>query len=238
MLIPRLKMSGRGVVAALAVVSFACHGPTGPSGPAILLPANVVDPMTVNAVSQFDSCVGHAFPQPNSPNSGKNYFWPTSANFSSTNQLRVYAACDGTTGQNNDDTNDPSPIAASRGPMIHLYCDGSSTSLRYFHINMPPGTLGQRVRAGDFLGYAVLLGTGQNPSASWQFSSNFDIAVVEGDDSVTVNYFAKLSASAFAAWAARGVTSVAQTLNPGNPTCPDFSSTIGRPDVVSFTPPL
>jgi hypothetical protein len=49
---------------------------------------------------------------------------------------------------------------------------------------------------------------------------------------------AKLSPAAFAAWAVRGVTSVAQTLNPGNPTCGSFSSNIGQPDILSFTPPL
>ena len=194
--------------------------------------------MTVNAVSKFNSCVGHAFPQPNSPNSGKNYFWPTSANFNSTDQLRLYAACDGTTGQNNDDTNDPSPSATSRGPSIHLFCDNSSTGLRYFHINVTPGTLGQHVKAGDFLGYAVMLGTGQTPAATWPFSSNFDIAVIEGDDSVTVDYFAKLTASAFAAWAPRGLTFLSQTLFPGNPTCASYSSYIGDPGILSFTPPL
>jgi hypothetical protein len=184
----------------------------GRAGPALLLPANVADPATVNAVSKFNSCSGHAFPQPSSPNSGKNYFWPTSSNQSTNNQLRLYAACDGTFNQNTNDTNDPSPIAASRGPSVHLFCDNSETGLRYFHINYT-GTLGQHVRAGDFLGYAAMLGTDQTPAATWQFSSNFDVAVIEGDDSVTVDYFAALTSSAFAAWAARGLTSVTQTLN-------------------------
>ncbi len=224
------------VFAALGVSAImACHNPTGPNGPALLLSANVVDPMTVNAVSKFNSCAGHAFPMTNSPNSAKNYFWPTSTNFNSTDQLREYAACDGTTGQNSDDT---AANEQDRGQTIHLSCDNSSTALRYFHINVAPGTLGQHVKAGDFLGYASMLGTGQSPSATWQNSSNFDIVVTEGNDNSTEDYFAKLSASAFSAWGVRGLTSVAQTINPGNPTCSSFSSNIGAQDIFSFTPPL
>jgi hypothetical protein len=224
------------VVSAASAFLSACHSPTGPSGPALLLPANIVDPMTVNAVSQFNSCVGHAFPQPTSPNSGKNYFWPTSATSNTTDQLRLYAACDGTTSQNTNDTNDPSPVTAGRGLSIHLYCDNSSTGLRYFHVNVTPGLLGQHVRAGDLLGYAVMLGPGQSPAATWQFSSNFDVGVIQGDDSVTVNYFAALSGSALGAWAARGVTSVSQTVYPGNPTCASYSSYIGGPGILPLTP--
>ena len=63
----------------------------------------------------------------NSPNSGKNYFWPNSTNFSTTSQLREYAVCDGATGQNSDDT---SPNEYDRGQTIHLYCNNSSTAVR------------------------------------------------------------------------------------------------------------
>ncbi len=226
------------VLVALGAGAAACHSPTSPSGPALLLPANVVDPMTVNAVSRFNSCVGHAFPQPSSPNSGKNYFWPASAFTSSTNQLRLYAACDGSISQPSSDTNDTSPIALSRGQAFHLYCDNSSTGLRYQEITFAPGIVGQHVRAGDFVGYADLLGNGQSPAQSWQFSSNFDIAVFEGDDSATVNYFSKLSASALAAWAARGVTSVAQTVNSASTTCASYNSNITDSGVLPFTPSL
>ena len=194
--------------------------------------------MTVNAVSRFNSCVGHAFPQPTSPNSGKNYFWPSSAYTSSRNQLRVYAACDGTISQTASDTNDPAPIALGRGQSLHLYCDNSSTGLRYQEVTFVPDIVGQRVRAGDLVAYANLLGNGQSPSTAWQFSSNFDIAVFEGDDSATVNYFAKLNASTFAAWSARGVTSVAQTASAGNSTCASYSSDINNPGILSFTPAL
>ena len=146
---------------AFAVGVLACHSPTAPSGPPALFSANVVDPMTVNAVSKFNSCVGHPFPQPNSPNSGKNYFWPASAFNSTMNQLRIYAACDGTISQPSDDTNDPSPIASSRGQAVHLYCDNSSTGIRYQEITFTPAILGQHVRAGDLVAYADLLGNGQ-----------------------------------------------------------------------------
>ena len=221
---------------AVALLLSGCGGgPTSPggSGPAIQLSANIVDPLTVNAVSQFNSCVGHAFPLPTSPNSAKNYFWPTSTNFSTTSQLALYAACDGTTSQNSDDTNDPT---STRGATMHLWCDNSSTGLRYFHINMGAGVLGRHVQAGDALGFAVMLDAGQARSSAWQFSSNFDIAIVEKDDSTTVNYFAKLSTAAFGAWASRGLTSVAQTNFTGPSTCSSFNSNVGEAGILSFTP--
>lgn len=226
------------VLLAAGVCAASCHSPTDPSGPALALPVNVVDPTSVNAVSKFDSCVGHPFPQQSSPNSGKNYFWPASAFSSTTSQLPVYAGCDGTISQPMDDTNDPSPIASSRGQAFHLSCDRSSTGIRYQEISFDAGIVGQHVTAGQLIAHADLLGNGQSPAPSWQYSSNFDIAVFNGDDTNTINYFAALSADAFGVWAARGVTSVAQTLNPGNPTCAAFNSYIGQPDIVAFTPPL
>jgi hypothetical protein len=80
-----------------------------------------------------------------------------------------------------------------------------------------------------------MLGMGQSSSATWQNSSNFDIAVSEGNDNGAEDYFAKLSSSAFAAWGARGLTSVSQTINSGNPTCSSYSSNIGDPGIFSFS---
>ena len=60
---------------------------------------------------------------------------------------------------------------------------------------------------------------------------------VQGD-SATVNYFSKLSAPAFAAWVARGLTSVAQTLNPANTACASYNSNITDPGVLPFVPSL
>jgi len=219
----------------LSVALSGCGGPTGPSaqdGPAVQLTANAVDPATVNAVSKFNSCQGHPFPETNSPNSAKNYFWPTSTNFSTTSQLRLFAVCDGTTAQSSNDT---SANQQDRGQTIHLYCDNSSTAVRYFHVNFTPGSLGH-VRAGDFLGFASMLGAGQTPATAWTFSSNFDVAVTEGSDQNTVNYFSKLSATALAAWAARGLTSIAQTINPGNPVCGGYN--LNNADVFLFAPVL
>ncbi len=228
------RLNVPGILAGLLVPLMGCHSPAGPSGPSLLLTANVVAPSSVNAVSQFNSCAGHAFPYA-SPNSAKNYFWPNSTNFSTTSQLEEFAACDGMIGQNSDDTD---PNEQDRGRTFHLYCDHSSTMVRYFHLNLRDGLLGQHVRAADALGYASMVGTGQAPSAAWQYSSNFDIAVSDGDDSSTENYFAKLDAAAFAAWASRGLTAVSQTINPGNPTCASFGSSIGSPDVFTLTPVL
>ncbi len=69
----------------------------------------------------------------------------------------------------------------------------------YFHVNFAPSILGQHVTAGTLIGYAATLGNGQTPSRSWKYSSNFDIAVSEGSDDNTVDYFAKLSGPALAA---------------------------------------
>jgi hypothetical protein len=230
-----LRLRAIAVLAAAASLATAdCHNPSEPSGPPAQLTANVVDPAAVNAVSKFNSCSGHAFPD-GSPNSAKNYFWPNSSNFSTNGVLTEYAACDGTTGQNSDDT---SANETDRGVTIHLFCDGSSTQVRYFHIIYLPAVFNARVKAGDVLGAASMVGTGQAASVTWQNSSNFDIAVSDGGDNATEDYFAKLNSTAFAAWAARGLSSVAQTINPGNPTCPNFLSAPGSPDIFSFTPPL
>lgn len=198
-----------------------------------MLTANIVDPQSVDAVSTFNSCSGHAFPETNSPNSGKNYFWPNSTNFSTNGVLQEFAACDGTVGQNSDDT---SANEQDRGNTVHLYCAAGSTSLRYFHITLNSGILGSHVSAGEFLGYATMLNIGQTSSGTWQNSSNFDIAVSDGNDNTTVDYFAKLDGPTFAAWSARGLTSLSQTINPGNPTCTNFDSNPGSPDVFSFSP--
>lgn len=216
---------------ALAVSCQSGTGPS-PSGPPVQLTANLVDPNSVDAVSDFHSCSGHAFPD-GSPNSAKNYFWPNSTNFSTTNELQELAVCDGTLGQNSDDTD---ANEQDRGQTLHLYCDKSSTMARYFHLVFTPSQLGQHVAAGSVLGYASMLGTGQQPSDTWQNSSNFDIAVSDGDDNHTEDYFSKLSAAAFGAWAARGLTSVAQTINAANPVCSAFLSSPGDPDIFLFTP--
>lgn len=198
------------------------------------LTANVVDPQSVNAVSLFNSCVGHPYPDPASPNSAKNYFWANSTNFGTNDQLKVFAACSGTVSQTNNDTNDPSEFI--RGWSVHLFCDHSSTSLRYFHLTTDSSHLGRHVNAGDLLGFGAMAQAGQPPSGSWQNSPDIDVAVNDGDDSRTQNYFASLDGPTFAAWSARGVTSLSQTVKPGNVTCANFSGYIGSADVFSFTP--
>ena len=100
----------------LCTAAAGCHSATA-SNPT-LLTANIVDPASVNAVSDFNSWAGHNFPQTNSPNSAKNYFWPNSTNFSTTNVLKEFAACSGTVGQNSDDTN---ANEQDRGQTFHLY---------------------------------------------------------------------------------------------------------------------
>ena len=232
--LPRISILA--VFCAAALSFAACHNPSGPDGPELLLPVNVVDPGNVNAVSKFNSCVGHPFPQQNSPNSGKNYFWPSSAYSSTNGQLPIYAGCAGTITQPQDDTNDTSAQAQSRGQAFHLPCDNSSTGIRYLEITFSPDIIGRHVAAGGTIAYADLLGSGQTPAPTWQFSSTFDIAVYEGTDTSTVDYFSALSQSALSAWASRGVTSAAQTVNPGNPTCASFNATVPAPDIVSFTP--
>ncbi len=200
----------------------------------VVLTANIADPQDLNAFSQFGSCVGHAYPLPTSPNSGKNYFWPNSTNFSTNASLKLMAACTGVINQNDDDTNDPREFV--QGQTIHLYCDGSSTAIRYFHINYSPGSLGQHVAAGAFIGYASLLQDGAPPAAIWQQSQNFDISVVDGDDNNAENYFAKLDTAAFAAWGARGLTSLSQSYASPTRDCSTYSSNVGDPGIFVLTP--
>ena len=199
-----------------------------------LLTANVADPMDLDAFSEFESCVGHAYPLPSSPNSGKNYFWPNSTNFSTNAVLKLFAPCDGTVNQNDDDTNDPREFV--QGESVHVWCDGSSTAVRFFHINFTPGILGQHVTAGEMIGYASLLAAGAPPAAIWEQSMNIDISVVEGDDSRAENYFSKLDAAAFAAWAPRGITAISQTIQHGNVSCASYSSNIPGPGIVVLSP--
>lgn len=196
---------------------------------------NVVDPESVNAVSRFNSCVGHPFPQPNSPNSGKNYFWPTSANFSTNDQLKVFAACDGVVRQNSSDT---SADQQDRGRTVHLFCDGTATSVRYFHLNFASSLLGQHLNGGEVLGHAALVGVGQaqSPIPAWYYSSNFDVAVSDGSDSQTENYFARLSPAAFAAWSSRGLTSLSQTVVSSGQNCASYNSDISNPGIFVMSP--
>jgi hypothetical protein len=119
-----------------------------------------------------------------------------------------------------------------------LYCDNSSTRLRYFHINFNASLLGQHVRAGDQLGTAALLGTGQTPSTAWQYSSNFDVAVSESNDNETVDYFGKLDATALAAWGARGLTSTTPTTIVSNARCSSYNATFAAPDVILLSPAI
>ena len=223
------------VVLALLSLAIAAAPACSPMAPKpTQLTANLVDPLTVNAVSMFNSCVGHPYPSTNSPNSGKNYFWANSTNYGTNDQLKEYAVCSGTLDQTNADTNDPQEFV--RGESVHLFCDHSSTALRYFHLNLAASLLGHHVNSGDFLGYGAMAEAGQPPSGSWQNSPSIDIAVSEGDDTHTEDYFAKLDGPSFAAWSVRGVTALSQTINPGNPTCSTWSAYIGDRDILSFSP--
>ena len=214
----------------LCLSPAACSSPTEPS---VLLLANAVDPNDVNAVSAFHSCQGHPYPQQNATNSAKNYFWPTSVNFNTNTVIKLFAACDGTADQSSQDKSADQQV---RGQTLHLYCDHSSTRLKYFHVNFDARVLGQHVQAGALLGYASLLSSGQSSSTQWQYSSNFDVAVSEGTDDNTQDYFSKLSASAFAAWSARGLSSASRTTRADNPTCASYNATFSAPDVIFFNP--
>ena len=90
------------------------------------------------------------------------------------------------------------------------------------------------------LGFGILVGGANSaPSATWYNSSTINVAVADSSDNNTEDYFSKLDVATLAAWSARGVTtSVSQTINPGNPSCANFSSGVGSPDILSFIPPL
>ena len=210
--------------------------------PALLV--NIVDPLDINAISKFHSCAGHAYPAQDSPNSGKIYFWPNSTNQSTTNGLKEYAVCTGTAVQLPDDLD---INETARGESLHLFCDNSTTVLRYFHVNFDHSILGAHVDAGEPVGYAALVNIDGGPAQEWQYSSNFDLGVSDdntsggvvidnGVDGPSEDYFARLTPAAFTAWSVRGLTSVSQTINPGDPTCTSYSSNIGSADIVVLNP--
>ena len=206
------------------------------TGPPILFGTNIVNPSDVNAVSKFYSCSGHPYPEQNSPNSQKNYFWPNSTNFNTSSSIAIYAACDGTINQTNDDTNDTSGSSGTtRGMTVHLFCDNTSTALRYFHLN-PTGQIGGHYSAGNQIGYADVFGGG---SVIWQNSSNFDVAVSDDNDNSTVDYFLKLNVSAWQAWSPRGLTDITQTWVSAPITCPSFNALVtDSVNIYSFSPAL
>ena len=69
------------------------------------------------------------------------------------------------------------------------------------------------------------------PNPGWYLSSNFGVAV-GSSDSQTENYFARLSRAAFAAWSARGVTSVSQTAAASNQNCASYNSDTSNPGIL------
>lgn len=62
------------------------------------------------------------------------------------------------------------------------------------------------------------------------------MAVSNGSDSNTEHYFSRLSAEALAAWQARGLTAVSQTVSSSGQSCATYNSDITNPDVLSFVP--
>lgn len=212
------------------ILSFTGCGPGIEKAPPVLLSANFVRPDQVNAVSKFNSCCGHAYPQQDSPRSGKNYFWPNSTNYNSSGKIRLYAACTGSIKQTAQDTSN------DRGSTVHLFCENSSTAVRYFHgvydVPLPSG----KISAGSPIGYADVSST-SSPCPSWAFCTNFDVAVSDDSDDTTVNYFSKLDSASMAEWNNRGLSDPNATNISTTAPCANFSCNVSdSSQVFSFSP--
>ena len=218
------------ILAGSAFTLAACSGP-----PASLV--NPVDPAEIHHVSKYNSCCGHAYPEQDSPNSAKHYFYPVDSLVNTNDRIHVYAACAGKVVQENRDMDSQAipGIGEPRGQHFHLYCDGSSTRLRYFHVNHAAALLGSHVDAGALLGTADVrcqVGTPPNPEQC----SDFDVAVSDHSDEETASLFSRLTPEALAAWAPRGLTSVSQVLRTPAPTCEAYACAHEEPDTFTLSP--
>jgi hypothetical protein len=191
------------------------------SGPPIQFSVDAIqNPAQIAKVSRLHSCLGHPYPEQNSTNSGKHYFYPASGSEDTgptivsgltapvpqagNTQIFVAAPCNGmlvitsydAQGNSQDarDTQgftDANGNPTSRGDTYHFSCSGSQTSLRLFHLLLAPTIMvNQPILAGTVLGNADIRCTPYFPGSC----SDFDIAVSEQDDSNVVDYFSKLTA--------------------------------------------
>ena len=190
------------------------------SGPPIQFSVDALqNPAQIAKVSRFHSCLGHPYPEQNSTNSGKHYFYPIAGSEDTgptiitglmaplpqagNTQIFLVAPCNGmlvltsydTQGNSQDMQNtfgfaDANGKPTDRGNTYHFSCTGSQTSLRFFHLLLAPTiTVNQPVLAGTVLGNADIRCTPYFPGNC----SDFDIAVSEQDDSNVVDYFSKLT---------------------------------------------
>jgi len=187
-------------------------------GPAVNLTASPLAPDDIMYVSKFHSCNGHAFPQIDSPNSAKHYFYPIYSKENTNDLVPLYAACSGTVKMMQNDRGEselPNGLGV-RGRRFHLFCDDSSTGLEYFHVNFDDSLLGTHVKAGDLLGHADTRVGGVCQHGG---CSNFDIAMADGSDDAQVSLFSRMDATVLALWVARGITDVSVVTRSPGPTC-------------------
>ena len=183
-------------------------------GPPVQFTVDAIqNPAQIAKVSKFHSCLGHPYPDQNSLNSGKHYFFPVT-NSEDTGPsdgsqptpapghapITLVAPCNGSLllassdiSANSGDMQDPpNGFSEARGYAYHFSCSGSQTSLRFFHLVLAPTiAVGQTVPAGTVLGIVDIRCTPYFPGNC----SDFDIAVSEQYDEAVVDYFSKLPPS-------------------------------------------
>ncbi len=161
--------------------------------------ANLVDVDKVNMTSKFRSCAGHPYPrstEPYSTSSEKHYIALNNVYFDQFEiNVSLYAIWDGTIEAIDNDSG-----SVQVGKQIQLSSAGWTAV--YMHVNpLPTLQVGQRVAAGDVIGYCDV------PYPPGNYTS-FDICIHwhRAFSEPGYSYFEKLSDDLFAPWKARGLT--------------------------------
>lgn len=170
----------------------------------------------------------------------------------SDDRIFLVAPCDGTIVMTADDANgnsasgggfpagflDSGGNPAPRGLIYHFSCSHSQTSLRYFHLILNPSlSVPKTVPAGTVLGNADVRCVGYTQPSGEGFCSDFDIAVMEGNDNNVVDYFSKLSPGVLAADWPNISAAPANFQNPPSTNCPQLYPTSGGSGYVGFDSP-
>ncbi|OLS12304.1 MAG: hypothetical protein RBG13Loki_4081 [Promethearchaeota archaeon CR_4] len=186
-----------------------------------IIKANLCDVDKVNMTSKFRSCAGHPYPRsqdPMSTSSEKHYIALKYQYFEDAAvDVKLYAIWDGTI---EAITNDTGTIQV--GKQIHLSSAGWTAV--YMHVDpLPSLQIGQRVMAGELIGYCDV------PYPPMNYTS-FDICIHRhrAFSDPGYSYFELMPDDIFAPWAARGATKAAlvipadvRTKNPCQTGCTD-----------------
>ncbi len=163
---------------------------------------NVVDPQLLAAVTKFRSCCGHSFAVGESNRTMKHYLVPKPSFIGGDHALPVHAPCDGKITSISPEEHRLDCLGgAVRGDQVRIVCRARpDVSVRIFHVNPTRGP--GSVDSGELLGYADLRAC--NPDGGSLYA---DIDVSVEKLASMYSYIEWLDDGAFAAWAARGLSS-------------------------------